>query len=510
MRMQNRLSRRDFLRLAGWLSVPLLAGPLARAGRALDGSLPNVLVLVFDAWAAGHLPLYGYARETMPNLERFAERALVYHRHYSAGTFTATGTASLLTGTYPWEHRAFHIRSGIQPDRAAQNLFSLLEGTHATLGYSQNKYADKFLFQFAGSLDRHPRQGAFNLQRQSLYDLPPFRRDGLVSFTSFEENIFHRVGDFDASLFLGPVFRSLTLTQRARLEESYRETYPKGLPDSTELFSLEGLVDGALETLAGLESPSLVYMHFYPPHWPYLPTARFQKAFRGDGYLPVEKPSHPLAPGAYDRWSLSDFREKYDAFLASWDDALGRLFAFLRESPLGRNSYVFLTSDHGEMFERSLSGHTTPLIYDPLVRVPLLVSAPGQVTREDVHAGTSSLDLLPTIAHLCGLAIPSWAGGRLLPGLGGAADAERAIYTLDAKDNSAFGPLQAYSVAMTRGLHRLTRYHYPHYQGTEFYDLAADPEELRNLYPGLPAEAREMEQELLDALQAANARFSGR
>ena len=61
------------------------------------------------------------------------------------------------------------------------------------------------------------------------------------------------------------------------------------------------------------------------------------------------------------------------------------------------DTYVIVTSDHGEMFERGIRGHVTPTLYEPVIRVPLLIAKPGQREREDVYAPTSCVDLLPTL-----------------------------------------------------------------------------------------------------------------
>jgi len=88
------------------LSGLCLAGPRGggRLAQGMDRSVtgPNVLVIVFDTLSAAHTSVDGYPRRTTPHLERFAERATVYHRHHSAGNFANPGTASLLTGAYPW------------------------------------------------------------------------------------------------------------------------------------------------------------------------------------------------------------------------------------------------------------------------------------------------------------------------------------------------------------------------------------------------------------------------
>ena len=85
------------------------------------------------------------------------------------------------------------------------------------------------------------------------------------------------------------------------------------------------------------------------------------------------------------------------------------------------------------MFERGELGHFTPLIFDPLIHIPLVVSQPGQKGRQDIRTLTSNVDLLPTLAHLANLPAPSWAEGEILPGLGGVENPDRSIFTIDAK-----------------------------------------------------------------------------
>ena len=124
----SRISRRDFLKASAALAA---SATFAKAARVLSSThsqevgKPNILLLVFDAMSARHLSLYGYARETTPNLKKFADRASVYHQHYSAGNFTTPGTASMLTGMYPWTHRAFNYRGMIERSLANKNLFNL-------------------------------------------------------------------------------------------------------------------------------------------------------------------------------------------------------------------------------------------------------------------------------------------------------------------------------------------------------------------------------------------------
>ena len=102
--MSELVSRRDFLKLLASLPPSFY---LSRLIQAHDGSMQasgaqNVLIVVFDAWSAKNVSLLGYERETTPNLNRLANRATAYHNHYAGANWTTPGTATLLTGTYPW------------------------------------------------------------------------------------------------------------------------------------------------------------------------------------------------------------------------------------------------------------------------------------------------------------------------------------------------------------------------------------------------------------------------
>lgn len=505
MKYNNSLSRRDFLKLAGLASASLFTEPLLQlTNKKENGQIPNVIILVFDALSAHNISFYGYPRDTMPNLAKFAEKATVYHNHFTAGTFTVPGTASLLTGLYPWTHRALQLGGGITSHHVDHQVFAALRPMYSTLAYAQNHNADQFLYQSKDYLDVHIRAAAFNSQNRFVYG--SFKNDARIAFSSFEDNIIQRGIGYDSSLFLGPAYRLKTLYDRNLVAVAHENEYPRGMPGSAEneLYLLEDLVEGAIDTFKGLAGPSFSYMHFYPPHGPYQPKALFWKKFIGDGWKPKRKDIHPLSEGKIGMGNSTANRRFYDEFLVSWDNELERLFEYLHSSGLMENSYIVVTSDHGEIFERGEIGHFTPLMYDPLMHIPLIISRPGQTQREDIYANTSSVDILPTLAHITGNPIPNWAEGEMLPGFGGDENLSRSIYTVEAKRNSAFGPLERFSVSLTKERYRLTHYRYPEYENFEFYDLDNDSEELDDLFMQQPSVALDMKNELLDKLADVN------
>src|SRR5215207_9409179 len=115
--MQNfhGLTRREFLKLISLVPVGIYSQPVRKLAQAGTPNAPalapgaSVIIIVYDAWSQRHVSLYDYPRPTMPNLEKFAEKATVYHNHYAPGTYTITGASSIMTGLHPWTHRAFQL-----------------------------------------------------------------------------------------------------------------------------------------------------------------------------------------------------------------------------------------------------------------------------------------------------------------------------------------------------------------------------------------------------------------
>lgn len=76
------------------------APPLATRGG------PPVVLLVVDGLRADHVGAYGYGRPTTPNLDRFAQRAVVFTDASSTAPWALPAVASLLTGRTPSDHGA--------------------------------------------------------------------------------------------------------------------------------------------------------------------------------------------------------------------------------------------------------------------------------------------------------------------------------------------------------------------------------------------------------------------
>jgi arylsulfatase A-like enzyme len=503
----KKLNRRDFLKLAslvpGALALSALAPKALSQNAPADAAKPNVIILLFDAMSATNLSLYGYERDTTPNFKRFAEHANVYHSHNSPANFTSPGTASFLTGTYPWTHRAINIGGLISRTMLDHNLFHYFDDQYTRLAYSQNILDNYFLTQFSSDINRLLSPASFS----AFSGIVGADFKDPAAYRAFDDFLFPN-GNPPASLIFGLInqlsFRKKYLTG----VNGYRQ-YPNGLPGlrtNPIYFELDKIFEGVFATLRSLQSPYLTYFHFWAPHAPYRPTSTFMETFN-DKWKPEKKPAHPLSP-QISQSQLNTRRANYDRYVANVDDEFGKLIDRLEQQGIFENSYVVVTSDHGEMFERGEAGHVTLLLSDPVIHIPLMISAPGQRTRVDIHTKTNAVDVLPTLLHVTGHPVPEWCEGSLLPGLGGKDDAERGTFSVEAKTNPAFAPLDQLSIAMRKGSYKLI--HYKGYNlpdSFELYDTKNDPQELDNLYPQSNV-AGVLKDELLEKLNAVNKKYT--
>ena len=181
-------------------------------------------------------------------------------------------------------------------------------------------------------------------------------------------------------------------------------------------------------------TPSFAFLHAFDVHGPYLaaPAWRERVAAVESGLdLPPSLPASGLA-AAYHSISAyitatfehpqehpeevdpAPYLDAYDAGIAEVDATLGRLFAELERRGQLDDTLVIVTADHGESIELNgrFFGHGS--VSQDILHVPLIVklpSDPALVALETAQprrldTPVQSVDLLPTLLDLCGLAPP--------------------------------------------------------------------------------------------------------
>lgn len=241
---------------------------------------------------------------------------------------------------------------------------------------------------------------------------------------------------------------------------------PEGANWATDQTSTsEKLTDAALKQLAALKTDQrfMLWVHYLDPHADYLTHA--------------EVPNFGKAP-----------RDQYDHEVAYTDRHIGRLIDAISKEAWGARTAVIVTSDHGEAFgEHGMMRHGFEL-WEPLVRVPLIVHVPG-LAASRVQDRRSLIDLVPTVLDLFDSPpVPTRetapagssdfiSGLSLVPDL--LRDAGRAPAPRDILIDMPAGPYNEARRAYIRNDLKLV---ISRDASKELFDLEGDPEETKNLW----------------------------
>jgi arylsulfatase A-like enzyme len=507
--MKKNFSRRDFLKLLGALPLSAIeprfekiVSPIQQGGKS-----QNVIVVVFDTFSAYDISLYGYQRETTPNLARMAKGAIVYHNHHAGGNFTTPGTSSLLTGTLPWTHRAFAHNAGVADEFFNKNVFSAFQNSYR-LTYTHNPWVTTILKQFRKHIDEYVKRNLLFLKND--YIIPTlFEEDEDIAIVSWQRIMQRKDDGYAYSLFLSLLYENYDKQRDAKFDKLKR-LYPRGIPalSADSYFLLETAIDWFCGKVNSLPQPFLSYLHFLPPHDPYSPYRDFVGRFKDDNLVPEPRPADPLQFFINDKFAKAlSHRMKYDEYILYVDREFGRLFDYLTKSGMLDNTWLVLTSDHGEMFDRGVVGHQTPLLYEPLIHIPLMIFEPGRKTRLDVHSLTSAVDLLPTLLHVTGQPPADWAEGTVLPPYS-SPDNNRSAFALEARTNKKYAPITVATTALIKGQYKLIYFfgydELADRERIELYDIKADPEEINELSGSKRETTNEMLNELKEKLAEKN------
>ncbi len=323
----------------------------------------NLIFILVDTLRADHLPLYGYRRDTSPNLSRLAGESLLLLNTRSQASCTFPSVNSILTSRSPSEFLG-QADGGIGLPAGIPGLAEMLHdrGFH-TAAVSASPIVRRSPGRF------NPRGG--------------FGR----GFDTFEEDCVWKGADCVTNQALPHLHRD---ARPLFLYLHYLDPHGPYAPPA------------AHRRRFALGHPAKEFVRNGDP----LPIGR---------WLYEHGPNPGVTPADLD--FLADL---YDEKIAFFDDQLGRLLARLRSSGLLDDSIVVVAADHGEEFlEHGDIKHCRNL-FDTTIRTPLLLRVPGAAPRR-VADPVENLDIVPTVLDLLGAgsvplgATASSAAGALGP-----------------------------------------------------------------------------------------------
>ena len=338
------------------------------ARQALTGAAAprGVVLIIADTLRTDHLDAWGYGRETAPTLARMAANGTRFADTISQGTWTKVAMPSILTSLYPRTHGITQL-----PDRMPSSAVTLEE-----------------VFQEAGYATFHTSSVPFSGKLTNLHQ---------------GAEVLHEMA-------------SVADLSNSKTARTFFDRFLDWLEPHHDV-------------------PFFAMVHVFDPHSPYRPYPPYDTLFNtgeaiGEYEAKLEKamehiesefmkgqglPSAAeLGEAGIDIESFVAFQHDwYDASIRAMDAEIARLLERLEMLGLAEDTLIAFIGDHGEEFqEHGRPWHGTN-IYGYMINVPMLLWWPGVVPGGlVVDAMSQSIDLMPTLIDLAGIAIPDILQGQ--------------------------------------------------------------------------------------------------
>jgi arylsulfatase A-like enzyme len=434
-----------------------------------ENERPNIILVTMDALSAKNMQAYGYHRPTTPFIAEWAKDAVLFKRAYSTSNWTTPAVMSIMTGQLPWTHRIWYEPHYYPVVNYKNNLPRILkENGYKIYGFIQNTLA-------------HPKilgiGEAFLIKDEAYTFLTPhnwwvdkltklFSRQRIATEMMLENNPLFKPLNLKHSQYLAYV-RLVLYSSLIRSEKVYKQFL--------------------VHLSQNLEEPFFAWIHVLPPHDPYLPPKPYSGLFgdpdkfnTGEKQLAANLLYQTYNP---DRQSEVDIlRKRYDESILYSDKQFEIFLERLSRIVDMSKTVIILSSDHGESFSHGYVAHNGEFIYEPLIKIPLIIKIPWKTNGGVEHTLVSQIDIAPTILDLAGIPVPKWMEGRsLLPLIEDRPFEPKEVFSMQLIRNSVIGntPITKGTIAVLKGEYKLISY--IDKKKVFLFNLQDDPYEQQNL-----------------------------
>ncbi|NDR56188.1 sulfatase [Aliiruegeria sabulilitoris] len=369
----------------------------------------RTIFVLFDSLNRSALGAYGSTALATPNFSRFAERALVFDRHYVGSMPCIPARRDMHTGRLNFLHRSWGplepFDNSFARELSARGVYTHIVTDH--LHYAEvggTGYVNAFdSWQMIRGQEYDPLKAVVTPPINALREQFDPRHYPFENLPEGRNVTRHNVSETEWR-------RSRGALNHLTLDEQGEEAW-----STVKCFD---------EALAFLDTNSasddwFLQIECFDPHEPFNAPERFRQS-TGAG-----KTDRILDWPVYEKVTSSDAeiaetRANYAALVAHCDDQFGRLLDWLDETDGWDDTCVIVTTDHGFLLgEHEWWGKNKMPLYEEISHIPLMIRHPE--CKPGRYSGlTQTTDLMPTILELHGAPIPPEVRAHsLLPALQG-------------------------------------------------------------------------------------------
>ena len=414
---------------------------------------PNILLIHSDQHRFDCVGVNGHPLLKTPNLDRLASEGVNFTHAFCPIPLCVPVRNSLLHGQWPTEHLCianWDTEAPRPPIEGLPTFSHLLREAGYFLGY-------------VGKWHVHQRKGALEY---GFHEYVP-------------EWGYHRWRE------------ERGLPPRPRKNRWFGEVDPYIAPEESRLAWGAGHTIRLIELAVERDMPFFIRWDPSEPHLPNVVPEPYCSMYPPEDIPPWPSFPDPLNGKPYIQaqqrrtWKVEGWRwddwapvvSRYLGELSLMDAQIGRILDVLDRLGISEDTLVIYTTDHGDM----CGGHGMIdkhfIMYDDVVRVPLIMRWPGRIEagmRCDSFV-IHSLDLATTFCQVAGVPVPeTFRGKDLLAVISGEGDDRQDVFSM--YHGNQFG---LYTQRMVRD--RRWKYVWNATAEDELYDLGTDPGEINNL-----------------------------
>lgn len=404
---------------------------------------PNILFIAIDDLNDWVGCIGGHPQANTPNIDRLAERGMLFTNAHCQSPVCNPSRASLMTSLYPSTSGIYFLDPDIEESPVASKS-KLLPQRFQDEGYSvagvgklfhgnQNK---KYWPNWDGSSGGHrrPKEKLSNFPGHPLWDwgVYPERDDLMADYKTAEWATDFLGKSNDKPLLLGVGFIKPHVPQYA--PQKWFDMFPL---DSVQL---PEVIPGDLDDISKYGINLTRLEHVSPSHEWVLENDQWKKMV-----------------------------QSYLACVSFVDAQVGKVLDALDASGYADNTYIVMFTDHGFHIGEK-ERHAKRSLWEDGTRTPMIIAGPGIEPGQVCPKPVGLIDIYPTLLELAQLAPdPSHEGISLAPLLKDP-DAKWPYFA-----RCSFGPGNYAIISQ--------RYRYIQYNdgSEEFYDHSKDPNEWTNL-----------------------------
>ncbi len=443
----------------------LTAGHLSPAGSLAQQShpnmrlraKPNLLIVIGDDHAGGTLGIDGDPRHATPHLDRLATRGVRFDRAYCNSPLCTPSRQSFITGLLPHAVGVTQLSTPL-PDSAITLGHWLTHMGYETAAYGKMHFNNRSHHGFGERLDEI--DWVFHLRTH-----PPAGGNHRRSWRPFHD---------PTAVWLNASCQSAGL-DASSMESTF-------------------FADHAIEFMSRAhEKPFALVVGFYDPHAPFNFPNDWRNRYRPEQFMmPRISPSdRKQLPEVFSKLTQAEgqgIQAAYFTSLSFLDEQVGRILDALDSTGHRNDTLVLYLGDNGYMLGQH-GRFEKHCMFEPAVRVPLLMSWPGHIPEGQRSMEQVELvDVFPTILELLRLPRPAVLHGQsLVPILTGqpTAKGREFVFSEYLENEEAMVRTNHYKFVVTAG-RRLRKDGYKSSQPIRgpqesLYDIQADPEETNDL-----------------------------